>query len=52
MLLAEVAGDHTALYRIWQWTRSHLRLGNGLFAYRRSAQISHFGVPPGRWPPV
>jgi endo-1,4-beta-D-glucanase Y len=37
MLLAEVAGDHTAFRRIWQWTRSHLRLGNGLFAYHANA---------------
>jgi hypothetical protein len=29
MLLAEVASGHAAFRRIWQWTRSHLRLGNG-----------------------
>jgi hypothetical protein len=37
MLLAEVAGDHAAFRRIWQWTRSHLRLGNGLFACHANA---------------
>jgi endo-1,4-beta-D-glucanase Y len=37
MLLAEAAGDHAAFRRIWQWTRSHLRLGNGLFAWHAGA---------------
>lgn len=37
MLLAEVAGDHAAFRRIWQWTRSHLRLRNGLFAWHVGA---------------
>jgi endoglucanase len=44
MLLAEVAGDHAAFRRIWQWTRSHLRLSNGLFAYHANAAgrvVSH-----------
>jgi len=34
LLLAEVAGDNGAFSRIWQWTRDHLQLPNGLFAYR------------------
>ncbi len=37
MLLAEVAGDHAAFRRIWQWTWSHLRLANGLFGYHANA---------------
>jgi endoglucanase len=44
MLLAEVAGDPAAFRRIWQWTRLHLRLGNGLFAYHTNTAgqvVSH-----------
>jgi endoglucanase len=37
MLLAEVAADPAAFRRIWDWTRSHLRLRNGLFAYQTNA---------------
>lgn len=37
MLIAELAGDPAAFGRIWTWTRSHLRLRNGLFAYRTNA---------------
>lgn len=37
MLLAETAGDHAAFDRIWQWTRSHLQLRNGLFAWHANA---------------
>ncbi len=37
MLLAEVAADHAAFRRIWQWTRSHLQLSNGLFAWHADA---------------
>ena len=37
MLLAEVAGDHTAFGRIWNWTRDHLQLGSGLFAFHANA---------------
>ncbi len=33
LLLAEVAGDHKAFGSIWRWTRGHLQLGEGLFAY-------------------
>jgi endo-1,4-beta-D-glucanase Y len=44
MLLAEAAGDHAAFDRIWQWTRSHLQLHNGLFAWHAGAAgtvVSH-----------
>jgi len=37
MLLAEVAGDDAAFGRIWGWTRDHMRLGNGLFAFHANA---------------
>lgn len=37
MLLAEVAGDDAAFRRIWGWTRDHLRLRNGLFAFHANA---------------
>ena len=37
MLLAEVAGDDAAFGRIWGWTRAHLQLGNGLFAFHANA---------------
>jgi endoglucanase len=37
MLLAEVAGDSAAFGRIWGWTRGHLQLGNGLFAFHTNA---------------
>jgi endo-1,4-beta-D-glucanase Y len=37
MLLAEVAGDPATFRRIWDWTRSHLRQSNGLFAYLTNA---------------
>ena len=33
LLLAEVAGDSGAFQRIWLWTRDHLQLGDGLFAF-------------------
>jgi endoglucanase len=46
MLLAEVAGDHAAFDRIWQWTRSHLRLGNGLFAWHADAAGKVVGQQP------
>lgn len=37
MLIAEVAGDDNAFRKVWNWTRDHLQLGNGLFAYHASA---------------
>jgi endoglucanase len=37
MLLAEVSGDNTAFGRIWGWTRDHLQLSNGLFAFHTNA---------------
>lgn len=33
MLLALATGDRGTFTRIWNWTRSHLQAGNGLFAY-------------------
>lgn len=33
LLLAEVAGGDATFSRIWAWTRSHLALPDGLFAY-------------------
>lgn len=33
MLLAEVTGADGAFWRIWEWTRHHLQLGDGLFAF-------------------
>lgn len=36
MLLAEAAGDDAAFGRIWTWTRDHLRMHDGLFAYHAS----------------
>jgi endo-1,4-beta-D-glucanase Y len=46
MLLAEAAGDHAAFARIWQWTRSHLRLGDGLFAWHANAAGKVVGQQP------
>jgi len=46
MLLAEVAGDHAAFGRIWQWTRSHLQLHNGLFAWHANAAGNVTGQQP------
>src|SRR5215469_10262817 len=37
LLLAEAAGDNGAFRRIWQWTRDHLQLPNGLFAFHANA---------------
>jgi endoglucanase len=37
MLLSEVTGDSSTFRRIWAWTRSHLQLGDGLFAYHANA---------------
>ncbi len=37
LLLAEATGDQAAFYRIWTWTRQHLQLGDGLFAFHTNA---------------
>jgi endo-1,4-beta-D-glucanase Y len=37
LLLAEVAGQPDTFARIWQWTRAHLQLPSGLFAYHANA---------------
>jgi endoglucanase len=37
MLLAEAAGDSAAFGRIWGWTREHLQLPDGLFAFHADA---------------
>ena len=37
MLLAEVAGDPGAFRQIWDWTRDHLQLRDGLFAVQADA---------------
>jgi endoglucanase len=33
MLIAEVTGEDGPFWRIWEWTRHHLQLENGLFAF-------------------
>ena len=37
MLLSDVTGDDAAFGRIWHWTRTHLQLGDGLFAFHADA---------------
>ena len=37
LLLAEATGKPAMFDRIWQWTRDHLQLPNGLFAYHANA---------------
>jgi len=37
LLLAEVAGRDRLFGRIWQWTRDHLQLRDGLFAFHADA---------------
>lgn len=37
MLLAEIAGKPAMFGRIWQWTRDHLQLPNGLFAFHANS---------------
>ncbi len=37
MLAAEATGDSAAFGRIWGWTRAHLQLPDGLFAYHADA---------------
>jgi endoglucanase len=46
MLLAEVAGNDAAFGRIWGWTRKHLQLGNGLFAFHTNAAGHVVGTQP------
>lgn len=46
MLLAEVAGDPATFRRIWEWTRSHLRQSDGLFAYLTNATGRVIGREP------
>jgi endoglucanase len=38
MLLAQVAGDYGAFHRIWDWTRSHLQLADGLFSFQTNSE--------------
>lgn len=38
MLLAEGLGNSGALRRIWKWTRQHLQLNDGLFAFHANPQ--------------
>src|SRR6266567_194724 len=37
LVLAEAAGDDDAFRRIWSWTRDHLQLPDGLFAFHANA---------------
>jgi endoglucanase len=37
LLLAEVAGRDALFGQIWRWTREHLQLGDGLFAFHADA---------------
>ncbi len=46
MLLAEANGDHAAFGRIWRWTRAHLQLGDGLFAFHADAAGQVVGNQP------
>jgi endoglucanase len=46
MLLAEVLGDYGAFNRIWKWTRDHLQLSNGLFAFHANADGHIIGSGP------
>jgi endoglucanase len=46
MLLAEAVGDRAALSRIWQWTRDHLQLSDGLFAFHTNAAGQVVGREP------
>lgn len=46
MLLAEAAGNHGAFARIWEWTRDHLQLGDGLFAWHASPAGKVIGQQP------
>ncbi|MGH3275177.1 MAG: glycosyl hydrolase family 8 [Streptosporangiaceae bacterium] len=46
MLLAEVVGDNVLFDRIWKWTREHLQLSNGLFAFHANAAGRVIGDGP------
>jgi len=46
MLLAEAAGNHDAFGRIWRWTRDHMQLGDGLFAWHADAAGKVTGQQP------
>jgi endoglucanase len=46
MLLAEAAGDSAAFGRIWGWTRAHLQLADGLFAFHASASGKIISAEP------
>jgi endoglucanase len=46
MLLADVAGNNAAFGRIWGWTRDHLQLSNGLFAFHTNAAGKVVGKQP------
>lgn len=46
MLLAELTGRPATARRIWQWTRTHLQDGHGLFAYHASPSGRVIGSQP------
>jgi endoglucanase len=46
MLLAETAGNHRKFGRIWAWTRDHLQLGDGLFAWHADPAGTITGQQP------
>jgi endoglucanase len=46
MLLEEAAGNHAVFARIWEWTRDHLQLGDGLFAWHASPAGKIIGQQP------
>ncbi|HEX4661305.1 MAG TPA: glycosyl hydrolase family 8 [Streptosporangiaceae bacterium] len=46
MLLAEINGDHAQFRRIWQLTRDHLQLPDGLFAWYTDAAGQVVGLDP------
>ncbi len=46
MLLAEAAGNHHEFGRIWAWTRDHLQLSDGLFAWHAAPAGTITGQQP------
>jgi len=46
MLLAEIAGRPAVFGRIWHWTRSHLQLPDGLFAFHANSAGQVLGQNP------
>src|SRR5260221_1605292 len=46
MLLAEIVGDHAQSRRIWEWTRDHLQLPDGLFAFHTDAAGKVISLEP------